>query len=262
MSTSRPSRAYRIGTTSFIIPADILPNVTYLGPKVDDVELLLFESEDISNLPNRETIDELTRLGRRWDLTYTVHLPLDIALGSPDDTRRHASIDQCRRIFDLTADLDPFGYIVHFNGSVGRDIPEDDRNRWQEALSDSVRALLKTGIDPTLLCVETLSYPFEWVFDIVRDQALSVCLDIGHLLLGHRSVPRHFERYLDHCRVIHLHGVNGDRDHVALSYFPPDLLAFIIARLRFEPEKERVLTLEIFNEADFKASMAVLERYK
>ena len=44
-----PALPFRLGTTSYIIPADILPNVRYLADKVDDIELVLFEADDYSN---------------------------------------------------------------------------------------------------------------------------------------------------------------------------------------------------------------------
>jgi hypothetical protein len=37
---------FRIGTTSYIIPAGIVPNVAYLAPQVDDVELVMFETDE------------------------------------------------------------------------------------------------------------------------------------------------------------------------------------------------------------------------
>ncbi len=56
---------FRLGTTSYIIPADILPNVRYLADKVQDVELVLFEVDDgQNNLPSAEVIDDLIQVGR------------------------------------------------------------------------------------------------------------------------------------------------------------------------------------------------------
>ena len=44
---------FRIGTTSYIIPAQISPNVEYLAPRVDHVQLVLFEMDEYgSNLPD------------------------------------------------------------------------------------------------------------------------------------------------------------------------------------------------------------------
>jgi len=47
---------FRLGTTSYIVPADLMPNVVFLSPLVDDVELVLFESDTISNLPDAAVI--------------------------------------------------------------------------------------------------------------------------------------------------------------------------------------------------------------
>ena len=65
----------RLGTSSYIIPADIIPNVDYLKDKVDDIELVLFESKEASNIPGPDVIGELRRFADENNLTYTVHLP-------------------------------------------------------------------------------------------------------------------------------------------------------------------------------------------
>ena len=73
---------FRIGTTSYIIPADILPNVEYLAPLVDDVQLVLFETDEHgSNLPDATLRQRLADLAAQYGITYTVHLPLDLRLG-------------------------------------------------------------------------------------------------------------------------------------------------------------------------------------
>ena len=48
---------FRLGTTSFIYPAGYADNVTLIGPCVDEIELLFFESlgSDISTLKKRDT---------------------------------------------------------------------------------------------------------------------------------------------------------------------------------------------------------------
>ena len=57
---------FRIGTTSYIIPADILPNVEYLAPQVDDVQLVLFETDAYgSNLPDAALCARLIEIGTR-----------------------------------------------------------------------------------------------------------------------------------------------------------------------------------------------------
>ena len=43
---------FRLGTTSYLLPDDLLTNAEFLGPLVDDAELVLFESEGVLNLPD------------------------------------------------------------------------------------------------------------------------------------------------------------------------------------------------------------------
>ena len=93
---------FRLGTTSYIIPADILPNAHYLAGKVRDIELILFEVDDgHNNLPSAEVIDELKRIGDQFDLSYTVHLPLDLKLGE-DGSEQDQSLVKARRVIVCT----------------------------------------------------------------------------------------------------------------------------------------------------------------
>ena len=63
MSESCP---FRVGATSYVIPDHILPNVEYLAPLVDDVELVLFETDEYgSNLPDTSVIERLLETRRR-----------------------------------------------------------------------------------------------------------------------------------------------------------------------------------------------------
>ena len=47
---------FRLGTTSYIIPDDILPNVRYLAGKVKDIELVLFDIDEYCNIPDEEQL--------------------------------------------------------------------------------------------------------------------------------------------------------------------------------------------------------------
>ena len=89
---------FRLGTSSYIIPADILPNANYLAGKVKDIELILFEVDDgPNNLPSPDVIEELAKIAREQDLTFTVHLPLDLKLGN-DGSERDVSLAKAKRV--------------------------------------------------------------------------------------------------------------------------------------------------------------------
>jgi sugar phosphate isomerase/epimerase len=175
---------FRLGTTSYVLPDAILPNVRFLADLVDDVELVLFESNEISNLPSPQEIDELAAIAAARDLTYTVHLPLDAKLGSPDEPVRRQSVAACAQIVALTRPLRPFAYVAHLYGEDDGRAPTQDTERWHRNLALSVAELADAGVIPRDLCVETLAYPFRFVEPLVERMGLSVCLDVGHMLLG------------------------------------------------------------------------------
>jgi len=50
---------FRLGATSCIVPAAIIPNIRFLGPYVDEVELVLFESKGENSLPSPAEIEEM-----------------------------------------------------------------------------------------------------------------------------------------------------------------------------------------------------------
>ncbi|MBU0575980.1 MAG: sugar phosphate isomerase/epimerase [Proteobacteria bacterium] len=250
---------FRLGTTSYVIPADLKANVAFLADKVDDVELVLFESHEISNLPDADTLRALKETADRHDLTYTVHLPLDAWLGHAEEAVRRRSLDKCLRVIELTALLNPFAYIIHFHGDHRGESPSPDLMRWTEGHRLAVERLVQ-AVSPEDLCVETLDYHYKLIEDIVIDYQLSVCLDIGHQLLCGVDPEACLDRYMPRTRVLHLHGVEEGHDHRSLAVLPDGLLTSLVNRLGSGPEKPRVLTVEIFDEAALNESMNVLRR--
>jgi sugar phosphate isomerase/epimerase len=249
----------RVGTTSYIVPGDVLPNVRHLAGTVDDVEVVIFESDEISNLPSPAVVAELAELARRRHLTYTIHLPLDAELGALDESARRNSVAKCLRVVERTSPLSPFAWVVHFTPKSGkRDIPPEETPAWTDALRRSARELLAAGLPASSLCVETLTFPFERIEGVVEELGLSVCLDIGHLLLRGFDVEAVCRRHWPRVRVVHLHGVSDGRDHRDISFLDPALLRMLISRLRDGVQPERVLTLEVFNAEDLSRSLDVL----
>jgi len=244
---------FRLGTTSYIKPADILPNVRFLAGLVDDVELVLFESDEISSLPDGGVIGELGRLAAESDLTYTVHLPLDVQLGHPVQEERRRSVGKCVRAIERTWRLRPFAYVVHLvrNG--------EDEAAWRRALRRSVDDLLETGIGRRRLCVETLDYDFSLVTPVVRECELSVCLDVGHLLLRDKDPVALLARHLDSTRVVHLHGVRNGRDHLPVDVLDETLLAEVLGLVGEKSDTDRVVTLEVFGQRQLERSLAAMK---
>jgi len=250
---------FRLGTTSYIIPADLSANVAFLADKVDDIELVLFESEEIGNLPDAATVRILKKTADRFDLTYTVHLPLDTWMGHERPSVRLRSVDNCLRVIERTAPLSPFAYVLHFHGDRQGEVPSPDMERWIDGHRRSVERLLQE-VDSQDLCIETLDYPYSIIEDVVSDYKLSVCLDLGHLLLYGYALEDYLDRYLTRTRVLHLHGIEKGKDHSSLSFLPAGLLMKLVDRLGNGSNNSKVLTVEIFDERAFYGSLDVLRR--
>jgi hypothetical protein len=68
---------FRLSVPSFIYPAGYSENTARLGCFVDEIELLLFESRPES-LPSLSEVGRLVSLGSQMEITYNVHLPIDM----------------------------------------------------------------------------------------------------------------------------------------------------------------------------------------
>jgi sugar phosphate isomerase/epimerase len=258
--TLRGRFPFRLGSTSYVIPEDLIPNARYLSERLEDMEVILFDGEGFSNLPTAEEVETLGRIGRERDLTYTVHLPQDVWLGSPDEAVRRGSLDLCLRVMDLMEPLLPFAWVLHLQGELRGDPPSSDMPGWRERNRRSLEELIARAGDPRSICVETLDYDFDDVADAVEELDLGVCLDIGHLILTGRDIPACLDRWMPRARVFHVHGVRPDgTDHVDLSYLDPAVRDLVLDRLASAPG-ERAVSMEIFGEEDFARSMAVMGR--
>ncbi len=253
---------FRFGTTSYIIPAGIEENVAILADKVDDIELVLFESDEISNLPNRGVLDKLISLKERHDLSFTVHLPTDIAIASKDKKVRKDSVGKCIRVIELMREINPFGYILHCTSrkNLLRGESATAVSAGVESIRKSLREFASADINPEIISVETLDYPFKIIGDIVSEEGFSICLDIGHIILGGYPLDEYLNRYLEKTRIIHLHGIVDKKDHRSVRYLDDRLLGKLIGLLK-ENTRRRVVTIEVFNEDDFYSSVEKMKEY-
>jgi len=76
--------------------------------------------------------------------------------------------------------------------------------------------LIVAGIKGESISIETLTCPFEWVEKIITALNLSVCIDIGHLIVHGFELEAVFNKYSGIISIIHLHGVENSLDHVSL----------------------------------------------
>ncbi len=238
--------SFRLGATSYVYPGDLVHNVERLVGQVDDVELILFDLPDgTSNLPDAATVRRLAELAAAHDLTYTVHLPLDLR---HDSAARHPSLHMAARVIDLTALLRPCAYVFHLDGQ------NVHAPGWLDQASRAVADLCALVDDPQQLALENLeNYAPEHLLPLYAAFPIRRTLDIGHLWkMGRDPLPL-LADWLPAASVVHLHGLTAV-DHQSLAVMSPAQLDPIVRALL---DWHGVLTLEVF-EDDFFTSHAAL----
>ena len=246
---------FKISAPSFIHPDDYIPNVQVLGPFLDEIELLCFESNR-SSLPSQETIRELETLAREFRFTYNVHLPSDLYPGSPERKEQNRFVESILHVMDLTRPLEPTTYILHLPYNQAR-IGRICDKAWQSRIAGCLRRLRDAGVHCPALSIETLNYPLAWIEQILLDYDLRVCLDMGHLIVNHENIETAYHHFAGQTTMIHLHGVDNGKDHQALDVFDQKRLDKIFSLLK---QFSGTVSIEVFSFNRLLASLAVLER--
>jgi sugar phosphate isomerase/epimerase len=247
---------FRLGTTSYILPAPIVPNIRFLGPYVDEVELVLFESQGEDNLPTQEEIQEMRHLAEELALSYNVHLPTDIFLGSPNLAERGKACATTLKFFRRTLPLEPTGYVLHLDIEDSCEMGSQVFNLWFERVAASLEAMIAEGLDPRRVAVENLGYPLEWIQSLVETKGMSICLDIGHLLRYGYDLKNNLKAFQPLTSMMHLHGVSDDVDHRGLELISTDDWAVIVEALG---NYQGCLSVEVFSLENFRSSLLRLK---
>lgn len=256
------ARPLRIGTTSFIYRGSWLHNVERLATRVDDVEILFFEGEDISSLPSESEMHAIAALRAQHGLTLSLHTPLNASLASASDFERQLGVSRVLRAIEAAEPMDPDNYVVHvYLGDREGDAPPSDLNAWRDRAERSIYTLLAAGVPRDRMCIEQLDYDLRLLEPVIEAFDLPVALDVGHLQRDARDLHGLLEHWLPRTRLIQWHGTDDTgRDHRGLDWFPEAdarrmLQTLVQARYR------GVLTLEVFREQDFEHSLKLLDSW-
>lgn len=247
---------FRLSTTSYILPDRIIPNVLFLGPSLDEIELVLFESERENNLPDEEEIQVLKDLSSHQGLNFNVHLPIDLHLGDRSEELRAKGLSILKRVIERTAPLHPSTYTLHLSLRDRNNREEEDIPSWRKRLIQSLEKTQPWDIPPKQISIENLSYPFEWVEDIITGFGFSICLDLGHILFYNQDVGRYLEKYLPRASIIHFHGFRNGIDHLGIDHLESQTVDLVLSYLT---DYSGVLSLEVFSWNDLIHSLKVLE---
>lgn len=220
---------FKLSTTSFIYPDQIIPNVE---------------------------IKELKKLSNDYEVNYNIHLPVDIFLGDKDEEIRFKGISIVKKTIELTLPLNPSQYILHFEQRDKLNRKEDIKS-WETNLGESLNEIICDGIDPSKIAIENLKYPFEWIQDLIKKFELYICIDIGHILLYKYDLNLFFKKYLDKTSVIHLHGCENGIDHLGIDRISESILDLIFYNLK---KFNGIVSIEVFSIDELIRSLEVLDK--
>lgn len=247
---------FKLATTSFIYPDTYAANVARLASFFDEIELLFFDGADPTGLPEPAEIRQLGALAATHGMTYNIHLPTDVSLTDPDPAIRSSAIDVIVRVVERVTPLFPRSYTLHLAPSPLPFSPDEMNQRRTWTLEATQKLFDHFKIAPAMICVENIETPFSFEAPIIEALGLSVCLDIGHLVLYGHDLDAVFRRWLPLTKVIHLHGVSGGRDHRELAVMDPNLLKQIMGWLK---RFDGTVCLEVFSIEALRGSLTVFE---
>ncbi len=254
---------FRLGTSSFIIPAGILENVEMLSPNFDDIEILVFESDRISQLPSEEEILRLVEIAAAKDLTYTVHLPLDINLQQTKSLVVKEA-EAVLRIIERLSPLSPFGWILHLPFPAPLPSPVSASEILDNARIFIGRLRDNLPFASSDLCIENLDYDFNFVSELIQVFDLSVCFDLGHALRLGLDPHLFWDQWKERVKIVHLHGLNAQgKDHCELTCLPFKTLSDLISVLSADHHRfRRVLTIEVFGIEKLNSSLETMQKIR
>ena len=242
---------FSLACPSFVYPAGYADNFRHLAPFVDEIELLFFESRFPDSLPSSALVRELAQLARTGGITTNVHLPTDIYLGHRDADVRQTAMEVLAQLIDRCAPLNPTTFTLH----LVRDPSEPDDRRWQANAAASLEAVLAAGLPGRHISVETLDYDFEIAAPVIEHLDLSVCMDMGHLMVHGVDITTFYDRWEPRITIAHLHGVDGAQDHLPLDRIAAAHMVRVMDILK---RFSGVVSLEVFSFQALNASMANL----
>ncbi len=240
ISNNKTNPKIVMAAPSFVWPATIRENCYKLQGLVQEVGLVLFETQACLNYSEDDLPLELASL----NLSYHVHLPLDLPWSIGVDTVMEA----VKRLVDKTAYLSPRGFVLH---------PPPKREQfllfckgWQEL-----------GLSPNQLFLENIEdNDLSSIWPDLLENKCKVCLDLGHILAFAQEHIMSYNHLWDKTVMIHVYGDLYGHRHSSLTLLSDkgkSLLSSALSCIR----QETVIVLEVFNPQDFQESLDIFSTW-
>ena len=258
-----------ISAPSMVFGLNLIENVTRLSRIVNHIEVVIFHTPGLHNIPTADEILFLKEIKREKNLTYSVHLPTSLEIAAESKLKRDLAVRMATKIIAHLSELSPEYYVLHIpittptlTAEPGCYIMEKDQFKhadWSDRATTSLlRIQAETGLKQRLL-LENINYSPNLLESIRQQTFCAFCLDIGHLLLGNESVREILELYLPVIKEIHIHGVIGWEEHLGLDVLPVERVQSWFHCLN-EYGYNGILNLEVFDPVDLDKSLQVLKK--
>lgn len=258
-----------LGAPSMVYGKNLKKNIEKLSDKLNHIEIVLFHTPDLHNIPDKDTIAMLRQMSAEKHLTYSVHLPASLEIASGSQSRQEESIRLATECFHKTAPLNPVTYVLHvpFTPPTLTAVPGlyfktgqgGNWDKWTDLGLAGLEILeKKLGWSKTLV-VENINFSPAFLRPFIKNGFCRLCLDIGHLVLGRENICSTIESFKNDIREIHLHGVSNGIDHTGLDHMPGHRVRRWIKALE-NIGFSGIINLEVFTPGDLEKSVAAVER--
>jgi len=261
-------KTFTLGAPSMVYGKNLRENIEKLSARLNHIEIVLFHTPDLHNIPDEDTISMLKQMSMEKHLTYSVHLPASLEIASSKQSKQKESICLAMDCFHKTASLSPVNYVLHIpftpptlTAVPGAYFKTGRGNNWKQWTDQGLAGLKileqELGWSKSLV-VENINFSPAFLSPFIKNGFCRLCLDIGHLVLGREDICRTIESFKEEIHEIHLHGVSNDTDHIGLDHLPEPRVQRWIKALE-NIGFSGILNLEVFTPDDLEKSMAVVK---
>jgi sugar phosphate isomerase/epimerase len=180
-----------------------------------------------------------------------------VSLSDRNPVRQKDAVETMVRVIERVQALGPSALILHVP-YVEEFLKEDNVRNWQDRVYKNLEQIITAVENQRIIAIETLNYPLEMLEDIIVDLDLAICLDLGHLMVYDYDVLEVFTKYAFKTSVLHLHGVENDRDHTTLVRLSEKLASTVLQVLK---RFAGVVSIEVFSFENLDSSLKFLESH-
>ncbi|MCT4535020.1 cobamide remodeling phosphodiesterase CbiR [Halodesulfovibrio sp.] len=252
-NTEQERKKPTVAAPSWVMAGSVYENCVFLEGKVDEVALLFFESESCLAYGEEDLPRELAQL----DLSYHVHLPLDLAWDNPE-----AVAETIVTLMQKVRFLGVQQAVLHPPVTSGKNALSVEHA--QQALRLVARAWSKHGFDCKDLLLENVEgADLIHLAPVITSLELGVCIDIGHIIAyGHDALLDRADIF-NRLRMLHLNApadvttAKGRSKHASLVHL--DAAGKHVARKVLQHVRQDcVLVYELFNWKEIESSFPVV----